>query len=53
MAAYTPPDRPPVSDNPLVDVQVAYEWTQQFFAVRAPLIRIIGSAVKAGIAKVG
>lgn len=53
MPAYTPPDRPQVSGNPLVDVQVAYEWTAQFFAVRAPVIRMVGDVVRSGIARIG
>jgi hypothetical protein len=52
VAAYTPPDRPGTSGNPIADVQIAYEWTAEFFAVRAPLIRVIGSVVQAGIAKI-
>ncbi|HEX3513859.1 MAG TPA: hypothetical protein VHT26_07660 [Trebonia sp.] len=53
MPVYTPPDRPSVSPNPVVDVQRAYEWTAEFFAVRAPVIRLIGDVVRAGIARVG
>lgn len=53
MPVYTPPDRPGVSANPIIDVQIAYEWAQQFFAIRAPLIRIVGDVVRAGISRVG
>lgn len=53
MAVYTPPDRPYPSLDPVADVARAYEWTAEFFAVRAPVIRFIGQAVRAGIARIG
>lgn len=53
MPVYTPPDRPYPSPDPIGDVLRAFDWTSQFFSVRAPLIRDIGSVVRAGISRIG
>lgn len=53
VAAYTPPDRPYPSADPIGDVVRAFEWTAGFFTVRAPLIREIGAVVRAGISRIG
>jgi hypothetical protein len=50
---YTPPDRPYPSLDPVADVVRCYEWTAQFFAVRAPVIRFVGDVVRAGIGRIG
>lgn len=53
MPAYTPPDRPAPSLDPVADVVRAYEWIQEFFAVRAPVIRFTGDAIRSGIGRIG
>lgn len=53
MPAYTPPDRPQPSLDPITDVVRAFEWTAGFFALRAPVIRFVGDAVRSGIARIG
>ena len=53
MPAYTPPDRPYPSLDPVADVVRAYEWTAEFFAYRAPVIRFVGDAIRSGIARIG
>lgn len=51
MGVYNPPDRPYASGNPIADVQMAFDWTAQFFSQRAPVMRLIGSVVQASFAQ--
>lgn len=53
MPVYTPPDRPYPSLDPVADVARAYEWTAEFFAYRAPVIRLVGDVVRSGIFRIG
>lgn len=52
MPVYSPPPPPGVSANPIVDVERAFDWTAQFFSVRAGVILLIGDVVRAGVNKI-
>lgn len=52
MPLYTPPEQPPVSADPFTDVVRAFEWSADFFASRAPAVRIVGSVVRYGITRI-
>lgn len=52
MAVYTPPEQPYTSADPVADVARAFEWSAEFFEVRAPVIRFIGQAIRARILQV-